>query len=118
MLDFIKSLFNKTPVAAQPRTYPEILVDSDVSYRDKYEEQLRNEITFLKSLLIKNAETISGPGIESLKFFTGQNSVVPKDSANLPENIKLSSKFTTFGSVRTQIEARLKQNAINAKQKD
>lgn len=111
MLDFIKGLFNKTPVVAQPRIYPEILVDSDVSYRDKYEEQLRNEITFLKELVFSSRK-------EAILQGFGTDLTPTTKPENLPENIKLSSKFTTFSSVRTQIEARLKQNAINAKQKD
>lgn len=109
MLDFIKNLFSKTPVVAQPRTYPEILVDSDVSYRDKYEEQLRNEITFLKSII---ADSKSDTILQSTGIVTSANSPRPE---NLPENIKLFSKFTTFGSVRTQIEAKLRQNAAAMK---
>lgn len=97
----------------KPREYPEKLVDNDISYRDKYEEQLRNEILFLKQLIFEQKAIAAVPGLaERLS-----RPMDPRTVDEVSENLSVSPSFQTFGSVRAQVERKLRENAASKEKK-
>jgi hypothetical protein len=104
VLAFIKDLFKRRETAKPLRQFPIKDVDPDVSYRDKYEEQLRNEIAFLKDIIARSREPQVAQEFKPTFHMPMSNGQL----ADQPQ-VSIPASYVPFASIKHALEAKLKK---------